>query len=1030
MGLFFKNKFLLLVTFFVLASVIYFVIKQLKLQDIESYKQESYRENIISSKIYLATLIKEKQNATTTIGMGLSKNDDIINAFKSNHPTKTTLKEFSRRISENTDFKNVWFQLVSKEGVSIERSWTDMKSDKIVEYRIDLKQAIEKRNVLNSISVGKFDLTFKTIIPIFDHDNKTYLGVVEVITHFNSIAQKLEEKNIASLILADKKYKNQLKYPFTKKFIGDYYVANGDAKGYLLEYFQSLNLDQYIEKVKKSDFLIDESLHSMVSYYSLNDVEKNINIGHILLIQDMTTLDADNISYINYIYNIYLLFAIIALVLVLYLSATIEIKNIIGKAYSYDIFLYIFIVYFTLSFGIYKLLNIKYESDAQSYQQTLTTQTLLEYNAIVEKNKDLADVIFDNVINKPKILQLFKDGNREDLYNELVLSYKQMGIKYNISQIHFHTGDARSLLRMDKKELYGDQLTKSRESITYVNKNHKSYYGFEKGRLNTGFRYVYPLIDNNYNQFLGSVEISFNPKSFIDNYTQYFNSKKVDFFINEKINDDRNYSNYVKSPIAGYVYDKDILDALAIKNLKNHQIMVTQEESKEIAKKIKLGVPFAIHLEKTHEIIVLIPIVNKLSGEVVASLGVSKDDSYLRYRFDEMHQVVLVVMIVLVFIMFFVYREFLSKKRALIELANNQKILDSQSSFIIITDGYEIKRVNKTFLSFFGYPDVEAFKKVHPCVCDFFEYEEGKNYILKDMNGVNWFEYIKDPTHSDKQVKIYDTKSEEHIFYIEINFSDILEDGNHIVTFIDITHLKNIENQLFYSEKMASLGNMIGNIAHQWRQPLSVISTCASGIAMKHELGVLKDEEIEPNMELIVGNTRYLSETIDIFRDFIKESGEKEQRKVSVGEVIAITLSIMEASLKNHYIKVLFEETQENYYKTMAKGELAQVVTNLINNAKDVLIDREIQDPMIKIEMRKNGKNLLITLEDNAGGIKDDIIKNVFEPYFTTKHKSKGTGLGLYICHKIVTESLGGKIYVRNGEIGAKFHIEIELDQN
>ncbi len=460
----------------------------------------------------------------------------------------------------------------------------------------------------------------------------------------------------------------------------------------------------------------------------------------------------------------------------------------------------------------------------------------------------------------------------------------------------------------------------------------------------------------------------------------------------------------------------------------NSHIEISHLQSDEIKRKIQMGIPFTVELAKKHEIVVFVPIVNRLSGEIVAVMLVSKEDTFIRYRFDEMEQVVVVVMIVLVFVLFFIYREFLSKKLAQTELRNNQKILDSQNSFIIITDGYEIKRVNKTFLSFFGYPTIESFKDEHNCICDYFTFEQGKNYILKDMDGINWFEYIKDPNHKDNQVKIYDKDQKEHIFYIEINFDDTLEDGNHIVTFVDITHLKNIESQLFYSEKMASLGNMIGNIAHQWRQPRSVISTCASGVSMKHEYGILKDEDIEPNMNLIVQNTQYLSETIDIFRDFIKESGDKEQKQVSISEIISQTLAIMGASLKNNHISVEYEQPENPYLATMAKGELAQVITNIINNAKDVMIERNIKDPRIDINLEQKGKQLLIILEDNGGGINEEIINNIFEPYFTTKHKSKGTGLGLYICHKIVTESLGGKIYVKNGEFGAKFFIELLLD--
>ena len=1027
-----QNKYFLLLIFFILSSIVYIIIEQFKQQDIESYKKQSYREDILSTKVYLSTLIKEKQNATATIGLGLSKNEQIIKALKSKKSSENLLRDYSKLLSDNTDFKNVWFQLVAKDGISIDRSWTDLQNDNIAKVRGDLKQVLKDRKILNSISVGRFDLTFKSILPIFDVDNKTFLGVVEVITHFNSIAQKLEDKKISGIILADKIYKKQLTNPFTKTFIGDYYVANGNAEKKLLTYFRTINIDKYLDFFKYNDYFIDNSLQSLVSYYAINDVIKNKNLGHILLIQNIKNIDSNSINYIIYIYNIYFLFAIIALILVIYLSSTMEIKNIVGKSYSFDMLFYIFIVYAFLSFGVYSLLSLKYDGDIKNYNQSIISQTLLEYNSIFEKNKDIADFIYNEVIDTPTIVDLFQNRDREKLYDVLLNNYKQLNLKYSVRQLHFHLPDSTSFLRMHKKELYGDSLVGKRESIEYVNTSFKPFYGFEEGLIYNSFRYVYPLSDQN-KKHLGSVEVSFDIKSFMDNYLKYFDAKRVNFLISEKVMKDKVFkdeqSNYIKSPIKGFLFDRAVLDALVFENKKNIQTIATKKQFNEISQKIQLGKPFAIHFEQMNEIAIFIPIVNKISGKVVACISVSKDDVFITHRLDEMHQVIIVVMIVLVFIMFFVYREFLSKKRAQAELANNQKILDSQNSFIIITDGSEIKRANKTFLEFFQYPSIEAFKQKHSCICDFFGYEKGKNYILKDMDGINWFEYIKDSNHKDRQVKIYDKDKKGHIFYLEINFDDTLEDGNYIITFIDITHLKNIEDQLFYSEKMASLGNMIGNIAHQWRQPLSVISTCASGVSVKHEYGLLKDEDIEPSMGIIVKNTQYLSETIDIFRDFIKENDEKEQRKVSINEVIATTLSIMEASLKNNYIKIIYNNPQEQYYKTMAKGEFAQVITNLINNAKDVLVERKIEQPNIMIELHRVNTNTIITFEDNGGGISEDIIKNVFEPYFTTKHKSQGTGLGLYICHKIVTESLGGKIDVKNGNFGAKFTIEIELDK-
>jgi len=907
-----KNKYLLLLIFLVLSGVIYVVIEKLKLDDIETYKEESYRENILSAEIQLSTLIKEKQNATTTIALGMAANIQIIEALKNKKSTGTLFKDYSKKLADNTDFKNVWFQIITKEGDALERSWTDIKSDNILTIRPDIQKVIQNKVVLNSIGVGKFDLNFKTLVPVFDPETKIFLGVAEIITHFNSIAQRLEDQKVSAVIMADKMYKKQLIYPMTKTFIGDYYVAHGNINKNLLTYFKTVNMDKYLEYFKTNDYLIDDKLQSVVSYYAINDVNNNNKkLGHILLIQDVKAIDAHSLSYINYIYNIYFLFAIIALMLVIYLSGTIEIKSIAGQNYSIDFLIYVVIIYFSLSFGIYTLLKMKYNDDIESYHQALTSQTLLEYNFNIEKNKDFADFVYDEVLNRPKIIELFEKRDREELYNALIDSYKQLALKYNARQLQFHLPDSSSFLRLHKKELYGDSLAGIRESVDYVNKTQKPFYGFEEGRIYNDFRYVYPLFGKA-GQHIGSVEMSFDMRSFVENYTKYFDAKRVQFFISEKVMKEKVFtsqqSNYVKSPVEGFLFDKIFLDTVTPNNVKNSKILPTKEQLEEISKKIKLGAPFTIHFEKTDEVGVFIPIVNKISGETIACIAISKDDSFVKYRWGELHQVMIVVMIVLIFIMFFAYREFLSKKRAQGELENNQKILDSQKSFIVITDGYQIKRVNQSFLHFFNFLNLEDFKKEHNCICDFFTYEKGKKYILKEMDGISWFEYIKDNRNEDRQVKTFDKNKEEHIFYIEVNFDEGLEDGNYIVTFIDITHLKHMENQLFYSEKMASLGNMIGNIAHQWRQPLSVISTCASGISMKHEYGVLKDEEIEPNMEMIVENTKYLSETIDTFRDFVKESDEKEKKKVSIGDVIGTTLSIMEASLKNNYIDA-------NYWK-------------------------------------------------------------------------------------------------------------------
>jgi C4-dicarboxylate-specific signal transduction histidine kinase len=114
----------------------------------------------------------------------------------------------------------------------------------------------------------------------------------------------------------------------------------------------------------------------------------------------------------------------------------------------------------------------------------------------------------------------------------------------------------------------------------------------------------------------------------------------------------------------------------------------------------------------------------------------------------------------------------------------------------------------------------------------------------------------------------------------------------------------------------------------------------------------------------------------------------------------------------------------------IVEGELIQVFINILNNAKDVLIEKQIDEKWIKIEISKKDELAIVTIEDNAGGIKKEILAKIFEPYFTTKHQSQGTGLGLHMSHKIISESCSGKLFVTNTQYGAKFTIEIPLQQN
>ena len=238
------------------------------------------------------------------------------------------------------------------------------------------------------------------------------------------------------------------------------------------------------------------------------------------------------------------------------------------------------------------------------------------------------------------------------------------------------------------------------------------------------------------------------------------------------------------------------------------------------------------------------------------------------------------------------------------------------------------------------------------------------------------------------------------------------------------------ETQLFQQSKLASMGEMIGNIAHQWRQPLSAISSSASSAKMQIELGILTDKESSEIYGKIMEKATFLSETIESFRNFFKT--DKEKIDFDLAALIVSVENIIASNYKNEYISILNEFEGEKFIKGVP-GELSQVILNILNNSYDNFIVKKIEKRFVKVSLSDVDEKVVIKITDNGGGIPEDIMEKVFEPYFTTKHQSQGTGIGLYMCSQIVKKHFKGDITVKNenieieGEnfIGASFSITL-----
>jgi signal transduction histidine kinase len=230
------------------------------------------------------------------------------------------------------------------------------------------------------------------------------------------------------------------------------------------------------------------------------------------------------------------------------------------------------------------------------------------------------------------------------------------------------------------------------------------------------------------------------------------------------------------------------------------------------------------------------------------------------------------------------------------------------------------------------------------------------------------------------------------------------------------------ERMLIQQSKMSAMGEMIGSIAHQWRQPLNVVSLLIADMLEAYEYGDLDEGYLKDVQKDIMENIKFMSDTIDDFRNFFQISNQKVL--FSIKEVIDEVLRLYFHENKDLNIDIKMEEiTLEELTILGLKNEFKQVVLNLLNNSKDILLERNITDKWIFIEFSQSEDSINITFEDSGGGIPTEIIDKIFQPYFTTKHEDRGTGIGLYMSKTIIEDNMSGTISVSNTDIGAKFII-------
>ncbi|MDC7243477.1 MAG: PAS domain-containing sensor histidine kinase, partial [Sphaerochaetaceae bacterium] len=400
---------------------------------------------------------------------------------------------------------------------------------------------------------------------------------------------------------------------------------------------------------------------------------------------------------------------------------------------------------------------------------------------------------------------------------------------------------------------------------------------------------------------------------------------------------------------------------------------------------------------------------------------------------DELQKAVLstIFLFIVVIIIFSIY--YFKEYKKNLMTARFRSAIENSDNIIVITDYYQkILYVNQSFTDSTGYIFNEVVGKT-------------PSILRSSVMPKTFYKELNEKIYSGKkwQGEFINIDKNGHRRYEKASILPIFDSKGKIYNFLsiklDITKeveanqkIKEHEQTILHQSKMASMGEMLENIAHQWRQPLSTITTVASGMSMQKEVDILDDETFNKSIKTIMENSNYLSKTIDDFRNFFKS--EKDHLTFNLKDSIQKALNISDSKLKSKFIQEI--SSLKDIYVSGIDGEIMQVVLNLYSNAADAFDIKDKNPHYIFTELYEKNNVAVIKVRDNAGGIPKDYISKIFEPYFTTKHKNQGTGIGLYMSHEIVKNTFKGAFDVHNLEYeyngeklsGAEFIIKIPID--
>ena len=669
-----------------------------------------------------------------------------------------------------------------------------------------------------------------------------------------------------------------------------------------------------------------------------------------------------------------------------------------SKKNIYIIILLFLFVTFMIIVGTYYYITTKQKNLLTSIYNTSNNNIIKTTENLIKDKQNTTLAIALALAKNDNLYNFMKNEEYEKLNYQKIVDEIAQNSKYKNVWIQIVDKNGNSIYRSwtDKK---GDNLL-FRKDLKNTLTSQAISTSISVGLFNLTLKARTPIYDNE-NNFQGALEI-----------ITHFNSISKDLKdnnIESLVITEKKYKETIKFP-----YTNIFIDDYYVANKNANMDFVNYIKENGIEKYINIPT-FIIENGYLISNYVLFDKNGEKLASIINFLDLKNIDTQIIKSFKVQIIMTSVIALIILFFSFLIYIYTTYLKEIKHQESKKQSILDSQLSIIVITNGKEIIDANKKLFEFFkDVSNLKEFKEKYICICKAFIDMKDENYIFeKDYDGKNWAEYVLENDKKNFRVTMKNENSE--IRHFSLKTSKISSENFIIATLSDITQdLAKIEEDkekdrfLYQQSKIAAIADTLKNIAHQWRQPLSVISTIASGLKLQKELNNLDDSMFYNSCDAIINNTQKLSNTIENFTNFFPK--EDLITNFSFVEALKDTINFFDSIFEKNSIKCQFTYDSDMILNCN-RSDFSQAVLNILDNSIYALIqNKKEEDRFIFIDF----SNKVLQIKDSGGGINEQHLQKILEPYFTTKHQSFGVGLGLYIVQEFFVNNLNSRIDIKN----------------